>query len=69
MNWKSRLTNKTFWVALVSATVLLSQQLGFSIFPENVMDITNSILLICTILGVIVDPTTEGILDNPKDPK
>ena len=35
INWKSRLTNKTFWVAIVSAVVLLTQQLGINIFPSN----------------------------------
>lgn len=64
MNWKARLRNKTFWVALISAVVLLTQQLGLNIFPENIGEITNTLLLIFTILGVIVDPTTSGISDN-----
>lgn len=64
MNWEARLRNKTFWVALISAVVLLTQQLGLNIFPENIGEITNTVLLIFTILGVIVDPTTSGISDN-----
>ena len=64
MDLKARMKNKAFWVALVSALVLLAQQLGLNIFPPNIMDITNTILLICTILGVFVDPSTEGILDH-----
>ena len=64
MNWKKRLTNKTFWVALVSVVVLLCQQLGFNIFPDNWADILNSILSILTILGIIIDPTTSGITDG-----
>ena len=59
MNWKSRLKNKTFWVSLTAAIVLLAQQLGLDIFPENISDIVNTILLIATILGVIVDPSTD----------
>ncbi len=66
MNWKSRIRNKTFWVALTSAIVLLTQQLGFNIFPDNIGDIINTLLLIFTILGVIVDPTTPSILDKEK---
>lgn len=69
MDLKSRMKNKTFWVALVSAIVLLSQQLGLNIFPNNIMDITNTILLICTLLGVFVDPTTPTIFDSPKEKK
>ena len=61
MNWKSRLKNKTFWVSLTAAVVLLAQQLGLDIFPENISDIANTILLIATILCVIIDSSTDGI--------
>ena len=64
MNWKSRFRNKTFWVSLTAAVVLLAQQLGLDIFPKNIADIVNTILLIATILGVIVDPSTQGITDK-----
>lgn len=67
MNWQARLTNKTFWVALTSAIVLLTQQLGLDVFPANIMDIANTILLIATILGVVVDPTTSGITDKKEE--
>ena len=67
MNWKARLKNKTFWVSLTAAIVLLSQQLGVNIFPKNIADIVNTILLIATILGVIVDPSTDGIKDGQKE--
>ena len=67
MDWKSRLKNKTFWVSLTAAIVLLAQQLGLDVFPENISDIVNTILLIATILGVIVDPSTEGITDKKSE--
>ena len=63
MNWKARLKNKTFWVALMSAIVVLTQQLGLDIFPDNIMEIVNTVLMILVILGVVVNPTTEGITD------
>ena len=66
INWKARLTNKTFWVALSSAVVLLCQQLGLNIFPDNIHEIINTLLLIFTILGVIIDPSTDGITDMKK---
>lgn len=66
INWKARLTNKTFWVALSSAVVLLCQQLGLNIFPDNIHEIINTVLLIFTILGVIIDPSTDGITDSKK---
>lgn len=64
MKWKSRLRNKAFWVALMAAIVLLTQQLGLDIFPSNIADIVNTILTIATILGIVVDPTTPGIADQ-----
>lgn len=64
MNLKIRIKNKAFWVALVSGLMLLAQQLGLDIFPENTLDITNTILSILTILGIFVDPTTDGVKDS-----
>ena len=61
---KSRLTNKGFWVALISAIVGVTQLLGYKVFPDNWADILNSILGILIILGVIIDPSTPGINDN-----
>ena len=69
MDWKARVKNKTFWVALLSAIILLIQQIGLSKWlPNNIGDIVNTILLILTILGVIVDPTTSGIRDGETVP-
>lgn len=64
MKWETRLRNKTFWLSLASAIILLGQQLGLDLFPANSLEIVNTVLLIFTILGVIIDPTTEGILDG-----
>lgn len=63
MDWKARFRNKTFWVALMSAIVVLTQQLGLDIFPSNIMEIVNTVLMILVILGVVVNPTTDGITD------
>lgn len=69
INWETRLKNKTFWVSLISAIVLLSQQLGLDIsnfIPSNYADIINTIFVILTILGIVVDPSTDGILDKKE---
>ena len=64
IDWKARLRNKAFWVAIVSALVLLTQQLGFNIFPSNWAAILNTILTIFILLGIVVDTSTEGLGDN-----
>lgn len=62
---KARMRNKAFWVALISAIVLLIQQLGLKdLIPNNYGDILNSILAILTMLGIIVDTSTSGISDK-----
>lgn len=66
INWKLRLQHKSFWVALVGLVVLLSQQLGVKIFPDNIADITNTILAIGVLVGVINDPTTAGLGDSAQ---
>ena len=64
MDWNARFKNKAFWVALSSAVILLFQQIGRNIFPDNIAEIVNTILTIFVILGVVVDPTTGGIADK-----
>jgi phi LC3 family holin len=64
LDLKARLKNKSFWVAIVSTIVLLTQQLGVNIFPSNWADILNTILTILIILGVVVDTSTKGISDQ-----
>ncbi|WP_160693370.1 phage holin [Clostridium sp. C2-6-12] len=65
INWKARIRNKTFWVSLVGAVVLLIQQLGFKdLIPSNYADIVNSVLSILVMLGIVIDPSTKGISDT-----
>ncbi|MHC1683402.1 MAG: phage holin [Clostridiaceae bacterium] len=64
MDFKTRFRNKTFLVALFSAVLLLTQQLGINIFPSNAKDIFNTILVILTIVGVVVDSSTPGLTDK-----
>lgn len=67
INWKARIGNKTFWVAMLGAIILLAQQLGLDIskfIPSNYVDIINSIFVILTMVGVVVDTSTKGIGDK-----
>lgn len=64
INWKVRFTNKSFLIAIASAIVLLSQQLGLNIFPSNWSEIFSTVLTIFILLGIVIDPSTEGISDQ-----
>ena len=64
IDWKTRFTNKTFLIAIASSIVLLSQQLGLNIFPSNWGEILNTILTIFILLGIVIDPSSDGISDS-----
>ena len=65
INWKLRFQNKATLLAIASTVILLAQQLGFKL-PDNIADIVNTFLTLLVLLGVINDPTTEGIGDSTK---
>ncbi|BCX29452.1 phage holin [Latilactobacillus curvatus] len=72
INWKVRVKNKMFWVAVVPAALLLIQVTlvpfgyRFEIEPLNsqLLAIVNAVFALLTILGVVNDPTTNGTADS-----
>lgn len=72
INWKVRIRNKNFWIALIPAVLLFVQMimnlLGVGInvdgLNEKLLAIVNAIFAILAILGIVNDPTTEGIGDS-----
>ena len=65
INWKLRFKNKATLLAIASTVILLIQQLGFKL-PDNIADVVNTFLTLLVLLGVINDPTTEGLKDSDK---
>ena len=65
INWKLRFQNKTTLLAIASTVILLAQQLGLKL-PDNIGDVVNTFLTLLVLVGVINDPTTEGVSDSPK---
>ena len=74
INWNVRLRNKRFVLGLASALIVAVQmvfkmfglQLNLNGFSANVVDVINSIFVVLTILGVVTDPTTQGISDSEQ---
>ena len=75
INWKVRIKNKTFWLSLIPALLLLAQALGavfglsldLSAVGEKLLTVVNTLFAVLTILGmvgVIADPTTAGVSDS-----
>lgn len=72
MNWKVRFKQKWFWLSIIPAALLLVQAVAvpfgydFEIEPLNsqLIGIINALFVVLTILGIVVDPVTEGLSDS-----
>lgn len=72
INWKVRIKNKVFWLALVPAVLLLIQvvaavfgiDLNLDALGDKLLAVVNALFAVLTILGVVTDPTTAGISDS-----
>lgn len=74
INWKVRLKSKEFWIAIIPAVLLLVSQVlalfGVTVnldgLGEQLIAIVGAVFAILAILGIVVDPTTEGIGDSER---
>lgn len=72
INWQVRLKNKSFWVALIPALLLLIQAVayvfGFTLdlseMGDKLLAVVNALFAVLAILGVVTDPTTAGLSDS-----
>ena len=72
INLKCRIKQKWFWLAIIPATLLLitqvcaifGVQIDTALIGEQLAAVVNTVFLILAILGIVVDPTTEGIGDS-----
>ena len=74
INWTVRIKNKTFWLALIPAVLLLIQVVaavfGFTLdlgdLGDKLIAVVNALFAVLVILGVVTDPTTDGIRDSSQ---
>ena len=74
INWKVRLKSKTFWLSIVPAVLLLVQVVaavfGFELdlgdLGNRILAVVNALFAVLAILGVVTDPTTEGVGDSKQ---
>ena len=74
INWKVRLKNKAFWVAIIPALLLVIQTVaalfGFTLdlgdLGNKLLAVVNAVFSVLVIIGVVTDPTTEGISDSDR---
>ena len=74
INWLIRLKNKTFWISVIPAILLLIQAvaavfgfaLDFGDLGNKLLAVVNAVFALLSILGVVNDPTTIGISDSNR---
>ena len=74
INWKVRTANKTFWLSLIPAVLLLVQVVasvfGFTLdlgeLGNKLLEVVNALFAVLAILGVVNDPTTAGVADSQR---
>ena len=74
INWRVRLKNRQFWLGLVGAlgtrVMALANALGAgecaSPLVEAIECTATAVLAMLATLGVVVDPTTEGVGDSSQ---
>lgn len=74
INWQIRIKNKTFWLTLIPAVLLLVQAVSapfgytwdFVVLNQQLAAIINALFAVLAILGVVIDPTTEGVGDSER---
>ena len=74
INWAIRCKSKVWWIAMVSATLLLIQTVAapfgyswdFVVLNQQLTAVVNAAFAFATLIGVVNDPTTKGLNDSEK---
>lgn len=74
INWTVRIKNKTFWLGLIPAALLLVQVVaavfGYTLnlgeLGDKLLAVVNALFGVLTILGIVTDPTTKGVGDSTQ---
>ena len=74
INWIARLKNKSFWLSFIPAVLLFIQAvaavfgftLDFGELGNQLLSVVNTLFAVLALLGVVTDPTTEGVGDSEQ---
>ena len=74
INWKVRVRNKAFWLVLIPAVLVFIQTVAvpfgynwdFAGLQTELVAIVNAAFVLLSILGIVNDPTTEGIVSDSE---
>ena len=74
INWKVRIKNKAFWMAIIPAVLVLVQVVlavfgisaDFGELGNRLLDVVNAVFVVLAILGIVNDPTTDGVVKDSQ---
>lgn len=74
INWRVRAKNKTFWLTVIPAVLLIVQiitgwfnyDFAADIVGDEAARLVNAVFAVLVILGIVVDPTVDGIRDSTQ---
>lgn len=74
INWKVRIKNKAFWMALIPALALLATtiadvfgyQINLAGLSDKLIAVVSAVFAVLAIIGIVVDPTTSGVGDSER---
>lgn len=74
INWKVRIANKAFWLAIIPAIALVIQAVaavfGYTIdlstLVGKICAVVDAVFAVLVIIGIVNDPTTAGIGDSNR---
>lgn len=74
INWKVRIKNKNFWLSLIPACIVLIQviaslfgyQIDLGEIGNKLITAVNAVFVVLSLIGIVNDPTTEGIRDSKQ---
>lgn len=74
INWNVRIKNKVFWMSIIPALLILVQTVanvfGFVIdlgeLSGKLLAVVEAVFIVLAILGIVADPTTEGMTDSEQ---
>lgn len=72
INWKVRIKNKAWWIAIIPAVLILIQvvaavfniELDFGDLGNKLKEVVNAVFVVLALLGIVNDPTTDGFNDS-----
>lgn len=74
INWKVRVKNIDFWLALIPAVLMLVQSVasvfGFALdlgeIGNKLIAVVEAVFMVLGIMGIVNDPTTAGLKDSTQ---